>query len=103
MPLLGRKRMELARALATQPKILLLDEIAGGLTEAEVLELVDTIRDIHASGVTIVWIEHIVHALLAVVDRIMAMSFGIKIAEGDPAEVMASPEVQEVYLGVAPE
>ena len=103
MPLLGRKRMELARALATQPKILLLDEIAGGLTEAEVLELVDTIRDIHASGVTIVWIEHIVHALLAVVGRIMAMSFGIKIAEGDPAEVMASPEVQEVYLGVAPE
>ena len=103
MPLLGRKRMELARALATQPKILLLDEIAGGLTEAEVLELVETIRDIHASGVTIVWIEHIVHALLAVVDRIMAMSFGIKIAEGDPGEVMASPEVQEVYLGVAPE
>ena len=103
MPLLGRKRMELARALATRPKILLLDEIAGGLTEAEVLELVETIRDIQASGVTIVWIEHIVHALLAVVDRIMAMSFGIKIAEGDPAEVMASPEVQEVYLGVAPE
>ena len=103
MPLLDRKRMELARALATQPKILLLDEIAGGLTEAEVLELVETIRGIHASGVTIVWIEHIVHALLAVVDRIMAMSFGIKIAEGEPAEVMASPEVQEVYLGVAPE
>lgn len=103
LPLLGRKRMELARALATRPKILLLDEIAGGLTEAEVLELVDTIRDIHAGGVTIVWIEHIVHALLAVVDRIMAMSFGLKIAEGDPAEVMASPEVQEVYLGVAPE
>lgn len=103
LPLLGRKRMELARALATGPKILLLDEIAGGLTEAEVLELVDTVRDIHARGVTIVWIEHIVHALLAVVDRIMAMSFGTKIAEGDPAEVMASPEVQEVYLGVAPE
>ena len=103
LPLLGRKRLELARALATRPKILLLDEIAGGLTEAEVLELVDTIRDIHAGGVTIVWIEHIVHALLAVVGRIMAMSFGMKIAEGDPAEVMASPEVQEVYLGVAPE
>ncbi|MXW88033.1 MAG: ABC transporter ATP-binding protein [Acidimicrobiaceae bacterium] len=103
LPLLGRKRLELARALATRPKILLLDEIAGGLTEAEVLELVETIKAIHADGVTIVWIEHIVHALLAVVGRIMAMSFGMKIAEGDPAEVMASPEVQEVYLGVAPE
>ncbi len=103
LPLLGRKRLELARALATQPKILLLDEIAGGLTEAEVLELVDNIRAIHTGGVTIVWIEHIVHALLAVVGRIMAMSFGMKIAEGDPAEVMASPAVQEVYLGVAPE
>ncbi len=103
LPLLGRKRMELARALATRPKILLLDEIAGGLTEAEVLELVTTIGDIHADGVTIVWIEHIVHALLAVVSKIMAMSFGIKIAEGDPTTVMASAEVQEVYLGVAPE
>ena len=103
LPLLGRKRMELARALATRPKILLLDEIAGGLTEAEVLELIETIGEIHTGGVTIVWIEHIVHALLAVVDRIMAMSFGTKIAEGDPTEVMASPAVQEVYLGVAPE
>ncbi len=103
LPLLGRKRLELARALATSPKILLLDEIAGGLTEAEVLELVETIKTIHADGVTIVWIEHIVHALLAVVDRIMAMSFGVKIAEGEPQEVMASPEVQEVYLGMEPE
>ena len=103
LPLLKRKRLELARALSTDPTILLLDEIAGGLTEGEVHELVDTIRGIHAEGVTIVWIEHIVHALLAVVDRIMAMSFGAKIAEGDPESVMNSPEVQEVYLGVAPE
>jgi branched-chain amino acid transport system ATP-binding protein len=93
----------LARALATTPKILLLDEIAGGLVEGEVLELVETIRDIRADGVTIVWIEHIVHALLAVCDRILAMSFGRKIAEGDPQDVIASPEVQEVYMGVAPE
>jgi branched-chain amino acid transport system ATP-binding protein len=100
LPLLERKRLELARALSTQPTILLLDEIAGGLIEGEVLELIETIRQIRADGVTIVWIEHIVHALLAVVDRIMAMSFGRKIAEGDPAEVMASPEVQGVYLGV---
>ncbi|MEM9514058.1 MAG: ABC transporter ATP-binding protein [Actinomycetota bacterium] len=103
LPLLGRKRLELARALATSPRILLLDEIAGGLTDAEVHELVETIKQIHEGGVTIVWIEHIVHALLAVVDRIMAMSFGVKIAEGDPHTVMASPEVREVYMGVEPE
>ena len=103
LSLLERKQLELARALSTEPRILLLDEIAGGLTEAEVQELVETVRAIHREGVTIVWIEHIVHALLAVVDRIMAMSFGAKIAEGDPETVMASPAVQEVYLGVAPE
>ncbi len=100
LALLDRKRLELARALATRPKVLLLDEIAGGLTEAEVHELIDRIREIHAGGVTIVWIEHIVHALLAVVGRIMAMNFGRKIAEGEPREVMASAAVREVYLGV---
>jgi branched-chain amino acid transport system ATP-binding protein len=98
--LLDRKRLELARALATEPKVLLLDEIAGGLTEAEVHELVEKIRQLAAGGVTIVWIEHIVHALLAMVDRIMAMNFGRKIAEGDPHEVMGSAAVREVYLGV---
>lgn len=103
LPLLKRKRLELARALATEPKILLLDEIAGGLVEHEVHELVETIRDIHAEEITILWIEHIVHALLAVVDRIVAVSFGQKIAEGDPETVMSSPEVQQVYMGVAPE
>jgi branched-chain amino acid transport system ATP-binding protein len=103
LPLLDRKRLELARALATRPRLLLLDEIAGGLTEAEVHELVASIRRIHAAGTTIVWIEHIVHALLAVVTRMLAMSFGRTIAEGDPAAVMADPAVQEVYLGVAPE
>ena len=100
--LLDRKRLELARALATEPRLLMLDEIAGGLTEAEVLQLVDTIRAIRGQGVAVVWIEHIVHALLAVVDRIVAMSFGRKIAEGEPREVMASRAVQEVYLGVVP-
>ena len=100
--LLDRKRLELARALATEPRLLLLDEIAGGLTEAEVVELVDTIRIIRRRGVAVVWIEHIVHALVAVVDRILAMSFGRKIAEGEPRDVMASREVQEVYLGVVP-
>ena len=82
LTLLERKRLELARALATEPRLLLLDEIAGGLTEAEVLELVETIRDIRATGVAVVWIEHIVHALLRVVDRMIAIDFGRKLIEG---------------------
>jgi len=101
--LLSRKRLELARALATQPRVLLLDEIAGGLTDAEVLDLIDDVKAIRTEGTTIMWIEHVVHALLAVVDRMVAMSFGRIIAEGDPDAVMASPAVQEVYMGVAPE
>jgi branched-chain amino acid transport system ATP-binding protein len=101
--LLSRKRLELARALATQPRVLLLDEIAGGLTDAEVLDLIGDVKAIRSEGTTIMWIEHVVHALLAVVDRMVAMSFGRIIAEGDPDSVMASPAVQEVYMGVAPE
>lgn len=101
LTLLERKRLEMARALATNPKLLLLDEIAGGLTEHECHALVGTIKDIHASGVSIIWIEHIVHALLAVVDRLIVINFGAKIAEGDPQEVMASPAVQEIYMGIA--
>ncbi|MEM8621349.1 MAG: ABC transporter ATP-binding protein [Actinomycetota bacterium] len=97
--LLDRKRLELARALATQPSVLLLDEIAGGLTDSEVSELVEVITELHASGITIVWIEHIVHALMAVVERIMAMSVGKKIADGDPHEVMTSDAVRSEYLG----
>jgi branched-chain amino acid transport system ATP-binding protein len=99
LTLLERKRLELARALATKPRLLLLDEIAGGLTEAEVLALVDTITEIRAAGVSIVWIEHIVHALLRVVDRMMAVDVGRKLIEGDPHTVMASDEVRAVYLG----
>jgi len=99
--LLGRKRLELARALASAPRLLLLDEIAGGLTEAECAELVQLIRDIKQSGVTIVWIEHIVHALLAVVSRLVVLNFGRKIVEGEPRSVMASDEVREIYMGIA--
>ena len=98
--LLGRKRLELARALASAPRLLLLDEIAGGLTEAECAELIKLIQDINASGATIVWIEHIVHALVAVVSRLVVLNFGRKIVEGKPRSVMASQEVREIYMGI---
>lgn len=97
--LLDRKRLELARALATDPSLILLDEIAGGLTERELPPLVELIRGLRDSGVTVVWIEHIVHALTAVVDQLMCLAFGKVLAIGDPHEVMKSSEVIEVYLG----
>jgi branched-chain amino acid transport system ATP-binding protein len=100
LTLLERKRLELARALATGPRVLLLDEVAGGLTEPEVHQLVATIGRVRQAGVSIVWIEHIVHALLSLVDRIVAINFGRKLIEGEPRAVMASPEVRHVYLGV---
>jgi len=103
LTLLDRKRLELARALATEPKLLLLDEIAGGLTEPECHELVAVINGIRARGVTIVWIEHVVHALLAVVDRIVVIDFGRKIADGAPREVLSSAAVAEIYMGPAEE
>ena len=99
--LLGRKRLELARALAGAPRLLLLDEIAGGLTEAECAELVELVQGIKQSGVTIVWIEHIVHALVEVVSRLVVLNFGRKIVEGEPRSVMASDEVREIYMGIA--
>ena len=99
--LLGRKRLELARALASAPRLLLLDEIAGGLSEAECAELVQLVQDIKNSGVTIVWIEHIVHALVSVVSRLVVLNFGRKIVEGEPRTVMASDEVREIYMGIA--
>lgn len=100
LTLLERKRLEMARALATGPKLLLLDEIAGGLTEHEVLELVDTIKNIHASGVSIIWIEHIVHALMSVVERLIVINFGKKLDDGDPQTVFNSRAVQEIYMGI---
>jgi branched-chain amino acid transport system ATP-binding protein len=101
LPLLDRKRLELARALASRPRLLLLDEIAGGLTDHEVASLVSTIRSVRERGVALIWIEHIVHALLSVVDRLVAVDFGRKLADGDPRTVMASDEVQAIYMGQA--
>jgi len=99
LSLLERKRLELARALATEPKVLLLDEIAGGRPDAEVPSLIATITRLRDEGISIIWIEHIVHALLAVVDRLIAIDFGRLIAEGDPNTVINSPEVRDVYMG----
>lgn len=100
LPLLQRKRLELARAMACAPRVLLLDEIAGGLTEAECGELVATIRQIHREGTAIIWIEHVLHALNSVVERLMVLNFGSLLTIGRPDEVMASPEVKQIYLGI---
>ena len=100
LTLLERKRLELARALAGKPSLLLLDEIAGGLTDPEARELVGTINEIHAAGTAIVWIEHVVHALLAVVTRLMVINFGEKLMEGEPSAVMRSSEVRRIYMGI---
>jgi branched-chain amino acid transport system ATP-binding protein len=100
LSLLERKRMELARAMATGPELLLLDEIAGGLTEGECQALVATIRDIHTQGTTIIWIEHVLHALTRVVTRLLVLDFGRIIGIGEPAAIMASKEVREIYLGI---
>src|SRR5664280_2252558 len=101
LTLLDRKRLELARALATKPRVLLLDEVAGGLSEHECAALVTLIKDVRAGGVSIVWIEHVVHALLAAVDRLLVLHGGNFIAEGDPRSVIRSPQVAEIYMGIA--
>jgi branched-chain amino acid transport system ATP-binding protein len=100
LTLLQRKRLELARALAIEPKLLLLDEIAGGLTDYECSELIKTVKEIHGRGTTIVWIEHIVHALVSVASRLIVMNFGQIIAQGEPREVMSDARVREVYMGI---
>ena len=100
LTLLDRKRLELARALATRPQLLLLDEIAGGLTEHEANELVALIREIKAAGMTIIWIEHVVHALVAVADRLLVINFGAKLAEGPRGGGDGDPECSAVYMGI---
>lgn len=100
LTLLDRKRLELARALASRPKLLLLDEIAGGLTDEEGKDLVELVRRIRDQGVTIVWIEHVLHALMAAADRVMVLDFGEKIVEGPPKQVIEDPQVKRVYMGI---
>jgi branched-chain amino acid transport system ATP-binding protein len=99
LTVLDRKRLELARALATNPRVLLLDEIAGGLTEQECRVLVEEISRIRARGVSIIWIEHVVHALLAVIDRLIVINFGKKIDDGEPHTVVQSRAVKDIYMG----
>jgi branched-chain amino acid transport system ATP-binding protein len=100
LTLLDRKRLEFARALATQPRVLLLDEVAGGLTEHECAALVTLIKNVRSRGVSIIWIEHVVHALMAAVDRLLVLHGGQFIAEGAPTEVINSKAVKDVYMGI---
>ncbi len=101
LTLLDRKRLELARALATKPRVLLLDEVAGGLTEHECTALVALIKELRQRGISIIWIEHVVHALLAAIDRLVVLHGGKFIAQGEPQAVIRSPQVADIYLGIA--
>ena len=94
-----RKRLEVARALASRPQLLLLDEVAGGLTDLEVVELVEIVRQIQAEGIAVIWIEHVMHALTAVVQRLICLAGGVFVGDGAPDEVLANPAVRELYLG----
>jgi branched-chain amino acid transport system ATP-binding protein len=95
----GKKKLELARALAVKPRLLLLDEVMGGLTRFEVVEIGQVLRRIHATGVTVVMVEHVVEAILRLTGRVIVLNFGEKLFEGEPEEVIAHPAVVESYLG----
>ncbi|HTU72559.1 MAG TPA: ATP-binding cassette domain-containing protein [Trebonia sp.] len=97
--LLDRKRLELARALAMRPRVLLLDEIAGGLSDPETEALIATIRAVSSAGTAIVWVEHVLRVLTAVVPRLMCLAGGQVIADGVPSDVLASDAVRTAFLG----
>ncbi len=96
-----RKRLELAKALATEPEFLLLDEVAAGLNPTETEEIIGMIRKINQRGITLLIIEHVMKAIVSLASRIVVISFGMKIAEGEPAEVLRNPDVVKAYLGGA--
>jgi branched-chain amino acid transport system ATP-binding protein len=99
--LLPRKRLELARALGTRPKLLLLDEVAAGLTEPEVAALVEIVGRVRERGVAMIWVEHVVRALVGFVDRLICLAGGRFIGDGEPRAVLSSPAVREVFLGTS--
>jgi len=101
LPLADRKRLEIARALATRPALLLLDEVLSGIRAAEARGLMALIRDIRQGGTTVILIEHIMKAIMALSDRIVVLHHGEKIAEGTPERVAADPAVVDAYLGGA--
>jgi branched-chain amino acid transport system ATP-binding protein len=100
LPLLDRKRLELGRAMATRPSLILLDEVAGGLTEAETEQVLGIVKQIQKSGISIIWIEHIMMMMSEGADRLLVISEGRWLKCGHPGEVMCSEEVLECYLGV---
>jgi branched-chain amino acid transport system ATP-binding protein len=100
--LLQRKRLELAKALATKPRILLLDEVAGGLTDPEVDQLVGIVQRARANGMSVIWIEHVLRAIVNSVDRLICLAAGRIVGDGTPTEVLSMPEVKELFLGAAP-
>ena len=101
LTLLDRKRMEIARALGTEPKLLLLDEVAAGLTEAEVRDVMKMVANLKAAGYSIIWIEHVIQTMVESTDTLLCMSQGHNLIVGNPREVMNSKLVEEVYLGGA--
>jgi branched-chain amino acid transport system ATP-binding protein len=100
LTLLQRKQLELARVLATRPRLLLLDEIAGGLTESETHRLIELVVSLNARGMTIVWIEHLVHALASAASRLVVLNFGRLVAQGEPRSVLDNEVVRNIYLGM---